>query len=178
MIHHDYLAARIREIGFSCTRCGACCRGTAEDTNLVMVTPGEIDRLSEGTGMTAESFTEPYPESIMTEDGGSFTFERCLSRSQDGCCFLSVNSCTAYLHRPWICRTYPFMLDGDDLLTFPCEGIGREISPGKAHQLAHLLVERKRAERKEEEAIGRVLEAVPLPPGKRVLIDSRGMEVI
>jgi len=70
------------------------------------------------------------------------------------------------------------MLDGDELLTFPCEGIGREISPGKAHQLAHLLVERKRAERKEEEAIGRVLEAVPLPPGKRVLIDSRGMEVI
>jgi Fe-S-cluster containining protein len=177
-MEHEELAGRLREIGFSCTRCGVCCRDAAEDANLVMVTPGEIDLLSQGTGQPSECFTEPYPESIRTVAGGSLTFERCLSRTPTGCTFLSGNFCTVYRHRPWICRTYPFMLDGDELVIFPCEGLGRGISGDQARELSLLLLQRRAAETEEEEAVGRVLASVPVPEGKRVLIDGRGLTVI
>jgi Fe-S-cluster containining protein len=178
MTEQEDLAYRLREIGFSCTRCGGCCKGTAEDSNLVMVTPDEIDLISQGTGQPADCFTEPYPESVRIVAGGSLTFERCLSRTSSGCTFLSSGSCMVYPHRPWICRTYPFMLDGDELMIFPCEGLGKEISGDQARDLALLLLRRRAAEMREEEAVRRVLSTVPVPEGKRVIIDGRGMTVI
>ena len=175
---HDELADLLRDIGFSCTRCGTCCRGTDDDENLVMVTPGEIDLLADGTGQPAEGFTEPYPEFVPTGSGGSLTFEHCLSRTPDGCVFLSGGTCTAYPYRPWICLTYPFMLDGDDLTVFPCQGLGREMTRESARDLALLLIRRREAEQEEEEAVSRVLASVRIPEGSRVLIDGRGIVVI
>jgi Fe-S-cluster containining protein len=175
---HDELADRIRGIGFSCTRCGACCRGTDADENLVMVTPGEIELLSEGTGQPADRFCEPYPESLVTGGGGSLTFERCLSRTPAGCVFLSESTCTAYPYRPWICRTYPFMLDGDELAAFPCDGLGREMTRESARDLALLLIRRREAEQAEEEAVARVLSSARIPEGRHVIIDGRGIRVI
>lgn len=175
---HEELADRLREIGFSCTRCGACCRGTGADENLVMVTPGEIELLEAGTGQPADNFTGPYPEFIPMPDGGSMTFEHCLSRTPAGCVFLSGSTCTAYSCRPWICRTYPFMLDGDELVVFPCEGLGREMTGKKARDLALLLARRREAEREEEEAVSTVLASVRVPRGSRVLVDGRGFRVI
>jgi Fe-S-cluster containining protein len=175
---NDELADRLREIGFSCTRCGACCRSTDADENLVMVTPDEIELMADGTGLTADRFTEPYPEFIPMKGGGSLTFEHCISRTPTGCAFLSGSTCTAYLYRPWICRTYPFMLDGDELAVYPCEGLGREMTRESAHDLALLLVMRREAERNEEEAISRVLASVRIPQGRRVLINGRGFMVI
>jgi Fe-S-cluster containining protein len=175
---HDELAERLREIGFSCTRCGTCCRGTDVDENLVMVTPKEIELLAEGTVRTADHFTEPYPEFLAMGGGGSLTFERCLSRTLAGCVFLSQSTCTAYPYRPWICRTYPFMLDGDELVAFPCEGLGGEMTRESARDLALLLIMRREAEQAEEEAVARVLSSVRIPEGRRVVIDSRGIMVI
>jgi Fe-S-cluster containining protein len=175
---HDELADRLREIGFCCTRCGACCRCTDADENLVMVTPGEIELLAEGTGQPADRFTDPYPESLATGGGGSLTFERCLSRNAAGCIFLSQGTCTAYPYRPWICQTYPFMLDGDELAAFPCEGLGREMTRESARDLALLLIRRKYAEQAEEEAVARVLSSVRIPEGCRVVVDGRGIRVI
>jgi Fe-S-cluster containining protein len=175
---HEELADRLRRIGFSCTRCGACCRGTNTDENLVIVMPGEIELLAEGTGQPANLFTEQYPESLATGGGGSLTFERCLSRTPAGCVFFSGSTCTAYPYRPWICRTYPFMLDGDELAAFPCEGLGREMTRESARDLALLLIRRKEAEREEEEAVARVLTSARIPEGRRVVIDGRGIRVI
>jgi Fe-S-cluster containining protein len=175
---HQELARRIRETGFSCTRCGVCCTCSGEDENLVMVTPEEIDRISGRTGESPDRFTEPYPESVESVNGGRITFERCLRRSPSGCTFLSGKSCTVYPDRPWICRTYPFMLDGDELRISACNGLGKAISEHEAEELACLLIMRREVERMEEEQVRQVLASVPVPPGKRVLIDGRGMSVI
>jgi Fe-S-cluster containining protein len=175
---HQELARKIRETGFSCTRCGVCCTCSGEDENLVMVTPEEIDRISGRTGESPDRFTEPYPESVESGSGGRITFERCLRRSPSGCTFLSGKSCTVYPDRPWICRTYPFMLDGDELRISACNGLGKAISEHEAEELACLLIMRREVERMEEEQVRQVLASVPVPPGKRVLIDGRGMSVI
>jgi len=115
------LAAKLMEIGFSCTRCGDCCRAGSGDDNLVMVTPREIRAISGFCGLQAADIAEPYPESVELTCGRSVTFGRVLRRRPCGDCrFFSGSSCLAYPVRPSICRTYPFMLDGDELRVFPC----------------------------------------------------------
>jgi len=169
------LARQIRVIGFSCTRCGECCSGT---DNLVMVSPEEIERLAGETGRTADALAEPYPECIGTGDGGSITFEWSLRKGESGCSFFADGLCTAYGVRPWICRTYPFMLEGQRLRVSACPGIGGDITAEKAWELAGLLLERRRAEQQEEERIRRILATARIPPGRRVLVDGRGVKVL
>lgn len=175
---HEELCRRIQEIGFSCSRCGGCCRGTGEDANLVMVSPEEIDAIVEGTGRPAGYFTGPYPESIPTQSGGSITFERCLRRTPEGCLFFSGGSCLIYPSRPWICRTYPFMLEDGELLVFPCEGLGKEITESQADLLAREIVIRCDEERKEEDRVRLILKEGKIRDGTNVLIDGRGITVI
>ena len=172
------LAARIQEIGFSCTRCGACCRGTGEDDNLVMVYPGEITVLAACTGSAPGDFTEPYPEPVRTEQGGSITFEWCLKRTPGGCIFHDGVRCTVYEARPWICRTYPFMLTGDELVIAPCEGLGHAITTAEAKDLALFLIGRMHAELDEEERVRTILSRHPIPPGENVQIDGNGIKVL
>lgn len=173
----ETLTRHIRKTGFSCTRCGACCRGTQEDANLVMVTPAEIDGLVAETDLDAGSFVEPYPECIRTENGGSISFEWCLRRNTSACIFLEGDRCMVYNSRPWICKTYPFMLDGERLIISPCEGIGRDIPNEEAEELAALVLQRRSEEYREEERVRSVLSAGPIPTGKRVIIDGRGVRV-
>lgn len=177
-MERDELAEKIREIGFSCTRCGVCCRDTEGDANLVMVFPAEIDELSRATGHKAADFTSPYTEKVQTLGGGSITFEWCLKRTGEGCIFLDGTRCTAYPSRPWICRTYPFMLSGDGLSLSPCEGIGNEISRNEAEEIAGLLIARKAAEEEEEERVRTHLSSHSIPIGKDVLIDGTGVRVL
>ncbi len=172
------LARRIREIGFSCRRCGECCHSTEGDANLVMVFPDEIQELTGATGQKAEDFSQPYPESVYTPDGGSITFEWCLKRTVRGCIFLDGDRCTAYASRPWICRTYPFMLSGDSLSLFPCNGIGGELSEDEAEEIASLLIARRDAEQEEEEQVRAILSSRSIPAGKNVLVDRTGIRVL
>ncbi len=174
----EELSRKIQEIGFSCTRCGSCCRGTGEDANLVMVGPEEIDAIGVTAGMPPHHFTEPFPESIPTRSGGSITFERCLRRTSEGCLFFSGGSCLVYSSRPWICRTYPFMLEDGELLVFPCEGLGREIAESQADLLARQIVLRSDVERREEERVRLILKSGNIPDRTNVLIDGRGITVI
>ena len=44
------------EAGFSCLLCGACC---SVPDNEVMVSPPEIEMLSEATGMSRDEIAEP-----------------------------------------------------------------------------------------------------------------------
>jgi Fe-S-cluster containining protein len=169
------LARQIRDIGFSCTRCGECCSGI---DNLVMVSPEEIERLAGKTGCPANDLAEPYPECIETGDGGSITFEWSLRKDESCCRLLSEGLCTAYAARPWICRTYPFMLEGEHLRVSACPGLGGDISDEEAWELAGLLLERRRAEQREEERVRRVLATAPIPPGCRVVVDGRGVTVL
>ncbi len=173
-MERNELARRIRDIGFSCKRCGACCSGT---DNLVMVSPDEIDRLMAETRQLRDAVAEPYPEHIETGDGGIITFEWALRKNEAACSLSSGGRCTAYPARPWICRTYPFMLEGTRLVVSDCPGIGGEISLEDAWELAGLLLQRRRAEQNEEEQVRRILATSPIPPGCRVVVDGRGVKV-
>jgi uncharacterized protein len=177
-MEREELAGKIREIGFSCVRCGECCSGSEEDANLVMIFPKEIEDLAGATGLKAEDFSQPYPEKVRTPGGGHITFEWCLKRTTRGCIFLEGARCTAYATRPWICRTYPFMLSGDRLAVFPCKGIGREVSLGNSLEIARLLIARWTAEQEEEERVRAVLSSESIPPGRDILVDGMGIRVL
>ncbi|HUU75615.1 MAG TPA: YkgJ family cysteine cluster protein [Methanoregulaceae archaeon] len=172
------LAREIEAIGFRCTRCGVCCRRCEEDSDLVMLSPGEIQGIASATGMDRDRIVEPYPECLDLGNGTTCTFEWALKRVDHHCIFLFGDQCTIYLHRPWICTTYPFMLDGNRLLTFPCPGIGAGMERNEAEDLAKALLQRKEAEEVEETRIRKVMDSYPLPEGKRVLIDGEGVKVL
>jgi len=177
-MEREELAEKIREIGFSCIRCGDCCRGTEEDANLVMIFPNEIEHLAGATGQRAGDFSKPYPDKVPTCGGGSITFEWCLKRIGRGCIFLDGTHCKAYASRPWICRTYPFMLSGERLSLSPCRGIGREISQREADEIAGLLIARSVAEQEEEERVRTILSSHTIPAGKNVMVDGTGVRVL
>jgi len=140
------LEEKIAITGFSCQCCGECCSGA---DNEVMVSPDEIDILMKATGLSFEEIVEPYPE-WFEDKGMQFTFGWVLRRGKDGnCMFLKDKRCSVYKDRPQICRTYPFMLDGNQLITSECSGYftGRKCT--EAAEIAQNLHERRDAEDKE-----------------------------
>jgi Fe-S-cluster containining protein len=89
-----------------------------------MVGREEISTIMKSTGLSFEEIVVPYPDRIV-EGGRTYTFGWVLRRNGDRCQFLKESGCAIYESRPWICRTYPFMLDEDGLSIHPCEGGGR-----------------------------------------------------
>lgn len=161
----------IREAGFTCRLCGECCSGK---NNEVMVSPDEIDLLCKATGLAQDQITEPYPEWIH-DSGATLTFGRVLRRGEDGnCMFLKNNRCAVYANRPHICRTYPFMLDGEELLVFECGGctIGEETP--ETDLIAKDLLTRKEAEDKEFLLTKEQYQKHSMVLGSTIIFDSRG----
>jgi Fe-S-cluster containining protein len=174
----DDLAEEVMKIGFSCTRCGACCTEVSRDSNLVIVSPAEVRAVAGAAGIPAADVADPFPEFLDGEDGRRFTFDWCLRREGGRCRFLSGKKCTVYTSRPWICQTYPFMLDGDRLIVSECPGIGLPIGREDAVALARALLGRQSAEVREEAGIRAVMKAVPVPSGSVAVIDSEGVWVV
>jgi Predicted Fe-S-cluster oxidoreductase len=170
------LTEKLQKIGFQCSRCGECCRQVSPDSDLVIASPPEIRRIMDATGLCWDEVAEPYPEFFEKDDGTLFTFEWCIKRKDRTCAFLDGLRCTLYPVRPWICRTYPFMLDGEELLVFPCKGIGQELTREEAEMLAWELVTRQQAETEEEERVREIMKKVSIPHGK-VVIDGEGIKV-
>jgi len=165
------LEIEIRTAEFSCRGCGECCSGK---DNEVMVSPDEIDQLCKATGLTPDQISEPYPEWIH-DQGATFTFGRVLRRGEDGnCMFLKNNRCTVYADRPHICRTYPFMLDGDRLLVFACSGCRSGKPTPDAEQIAHDLLARRAAEDKEFLLTKEQYQKHSMVMGSTIIFDSRG----
>ncbi|WP_214041584.1 YkgJ family cysteine cluster protein [Methanoculleus sp.] len=178
MLGIDDVASRVGSFGFRCRECGACCRRVAEDSNLVIVSPAEVRTIMAATGMAWDEVAEPYPDFISAGDGGEYTLAWCIRRTADACVFLRDGRCSVYAHRPWICRTYPFMLVDDDLLVSECPGLGTPLSPRGVHGAAADLCRRQAAEATEEAGIRAVYRRATMPPGKRVVIDSEGVKVL
>jgi len=178
MLGVDEIAKRLGSIGFCCRECGGCCRRVGEDSNLVLVGAAELREIMAATGMKREEIVEPYPEFIRAGNGGEYTLAWCLRRTLDACIFLKDGRCSIYEHRPWICRTYPFMLVDDDLMVSECPGLGASISPSAARDAAADLCRRQAAEAEEEAEIREIFREAEIPPGKRVVIDSEGMKVL
>ena len=99
-------------LGFRCTGCGNCCRGT-----IVMVTDADMRRLEQDAG-------RPLKELVRFVNEGDVRIEKrspwwirlgetravlALRHRQGGACtFLDDdNRCTIYEHRPIACREHP-----------------------------------------------------------------------
>jgi Fe-S-cluster containining protein len=96
-------------------------------------------------------------------------------RDEDGACrFHDGEGCSVYEARPWICRTYPFMLDGDRLVVSECPGLGRPISGDDARALAADLLARLAAEEDEARRVRAVVAAAELPGDGTVVLDAEG----
>jgi Fe-S-cluster containining protein len=174
----ENLSAEIKSIGFRCTRCGTCCRCVDKDSNLVMVFPHEVRNIISATGLEWNQIAEPYPGQIDDGRGGIYTLGWSLLHEGDKCRFLNKGVCAIYEQRPWICRTYPFMLDENELVISSCEGLGSAMSDKEAGQIAHALLQRQCAEREEEQQVRQVLRHHHIPAGKPVVIDSERVRVI
>ena len=192
----DELASAIEEIGFSCTRCGACCRGHGGDDHTATVFPDEVRDLQD----TEEEYdwrdvARPMPYGLVEDAEGDLegeTFEWAIQTDDCGDCAFyeeddGVGACQVHDERPLICRTYPFSVglggtsqpmgeavDEEGVVrAHECEGLGREITREDAEKLARALKER--AVRELEEAIAVRNNYEPAArPGEVVVHDSEG----
>ena len=134
------LAARIRELGFSCLRCGECCRG---EDNSVLVFPREVRRICAATGLAWLEVAGPPEEGEWGRDGSFHTLEWRLKKDGESCRFFQEGRCSIYRDRPLLCRTYPFYLDRGELMHSECRGLGERIDPGEAEKIAKVLISRQ-----------------------------------
>ena len=177
---HIGLLSEIQKIGFSCMRCGACCREIEPGSNIVMVSPGEVRTIMAYTGLPFDEVAEPYPDTIREGDR-EYTFDWAIIRGHNKCKFLVNEMCSIYNARPWICRTYPFMLENGHLTISPCTGLktGKPDSePDKARIIFHDLLNRQKAEEEEGERIAEIFHKGSIPPGHLVVVDGEGMRTI
>ena len=171
------IAADIQRIGFSCLRCGACCRPGPEDSGLVFVSHDEVKGLVVSGAGSWDEVAEPYPDFTPCGNGAAVTFGWCLRHVEGRCRFLSNGGCTRYSFRPWICRTYPFALVGGELTVSDCPGMGGSISDEEAMALAKNLIDRARFESEDEARVRKTFMAARLPEGKRCVVDGSGIRI-
>jgi len=169
------LNEQVKQTGFSCLSCGNCCRETEPGSNLVMVSPEEVRRIMVQSGLTFEEIAEPYPE-IIHELGHEYTFGWVIRREGDHCMFHSDGRCMVYARRPWICRTYPFMLVECGLEIYPCPGIGSCNSCATSLEITFDLVRRRDYEKKDENRILEIMQSEIVPKGRPVVIDGEGIK--
>jgi Fe-S-cluster containining protein len=197
------LADAIEEIGFECTQCGACCRGsdcgddedaqTESEPHTATVFPDEVRRIQEREAYDWRDVARPMPYGLSEgEDGTSGeTFEWALQTDACGDCTFydgASGNCTVYEDRPLICQTYPFSVGlggtsqpmGDPVdeegmvRAHECEGLGRDITREDAEKLAATL--KQRAIRELEEAIAVRDSYDPVEAGENEVVvhDSEG----
>ena len=129
-LDESVLADAIEQIGFECTRCGACCKGydpdevdsTDADTDserephTATVFPDEVRDLQDGGDYDWRDVARPMPYGLTEGKGGpeGETFEWALQTDDCGDCTFYEESddgtghCGVHEDRPLICQTYPF----------------------------------------------------------------------
>jgi Fe-S-cluster containining protein len=143
-----------------------------------MVSPNEIRPILAATGMKWDEVAGPFPEVIEYTDGSRITFEWCMKRKERQCIFLDKNRCAIYGNRPWICRTFPFMLEGNELVVSNCPGIGKEMDQASAERIAEKIFARAYEEAAESVKIRDLLGKQRIPDGNLVVIDGEDMKVL
>ncbi|MDD1662029.1 MAG: YkgJ family cysteine cluster protein [Methanomicrobiales archaeon] len=174
----ETLAADIRRVGFSCLRCGACCREAQDDSGLVFASRDEVEALVASGAGAWDEVAEPYPDFTPCGNGSAVTFGWCIRHREGRCSFLSDGGCAAYTARPWICRTYPFALLDGELAVSDCPGLGRPITGREALALARDLLDRARFEQEEGERVREIFPTIRVPEGRRCVVDGSGLRVL
>jgi len=176
-VDRDDISAKIEDFGFTCTKCSACCTG---HDAVIMVSPPEIRAIMQETDLSWHDIVIPYPEYII-EQGQKLTFGWALRHTQNQCIFLQDKHCTVYHVRPWICKTYPFILDQECISTSACEGLHNELpDPKVIAQLGQDLIARRCAEEEEERQIAYWYHIFTVTPSETkatiIVIDSEGIK--
>ncbi len=149
--HSSVFAASISRYGFSCARCGWCCRENfkiritkdiSRPSNAISVFPLDIRRIIKGTGLHWDEIAEPDIYSCLDDGKNIRAIGWILRRSdKDECIFYGSGGCNIYESRPLICRCYPFLMGEQDVEIMHCEGGKSRIETRRAKQIA-LLVKR------------------------------------
>lgn len=128
----EEIADAIESIGFSCTRCGACCtshdnsegerekeeeleREQEREDHTATIFPDEVREL-QGADTEWRDVARPIPYGLSEGPDGleGETFEWALQTDACGDCVYyaeddhGTGECTAHANRPLICQTYPF----------------------------------------------------------------------
>jgi len=87
--------------GFTCTRCGNCCRGPGD----VVLCAGEAEAIGQLLGLELQAFTSGYTR--LTADRRALS----LGERPDGACiFLQTdNTCRIQAAKPRQCRAFPYL---------------------------------------------------------------------
>jgi len=173
---HNAITARIEKSKFTCTRCAACCTGPDA---MVMVSPPEIRTLMDATNLSWDEIVAPYPEYLLKQEQ-YLTFGWTLRHIKDQCIFLEKNHCTVYHVRPWICKTYPFMIDHGQVITSACQGLDSNSDQLIIPKLIQDLTSRTCAEEKEETRVAYwyhiFIQSSPDKGASLIVIDSEGIK--
>ncbi len=143
-----------------------------------MVCPVEIRAILARTRLSWQEVAEPYPEEIILPSGTRCTFEWALRRTNGRCMFLEEDRCGIYAVRPWICRTYPFLLSGRVVEHSACPGIGCDMNTPDAYAIARDLLSRREAELEEEDRIRCHSRDIAALKGRHLLIDGEGVIIL
>jgi len=100
-------------LGWDCTRCGACCRDAGGRERRILLLETDISRLEGQHG--SEEFAEPIR--------GREPFVAEMRKIGGMCFFLSDDGCSAYDRRALLCRMYPFWVErSGDLFIIRADG--------------------------------------------------------
>jgi Fe-S-cluster containining protein len=172
-IDEKKLADSIKATGFKCRKCAQCCMSEFGD-NTVIVSPSQIIKISDRSGLKHDDFVIPTPSDDRDQDGNIHTFEWVLKKN-GGCIFLKEKLCEIYECRPFICMTYPFYLLDGKLEVCECMGLGGNINDRESLELAGLLKERYVLEIEESIALLEKFNGFnPVGSGKVCVHDSEG----
>ncbi len=181
--------------GFSCARCGWCCRenfkiritqNILRPSNAISIFPDDIRRMIKGTGMKWDEVAQPDIYSCLSDGENIWVIGWLLRRNDaEDCVFYRDGSCIIYKWRPKICRCYPFFMGKNDVEVMRCGGLGNKMAKTEALETAREL---KRYEIKKLRSYIGILEEIgdklsfanlrPLPcdyEGKVFVCDGEGI---
>ncbi len=148
-IHSSVYVPHIRGSGFSCARCGWCCRNNfdikiTEDisrpSNAISIFPDDIRRIIKGTGLQWDEIAQPDIYSCLSDGENIWAIGWILRRNDAGdCVFYRDKACAIYDWRPMICRCYPFFMGEQDVDIMHCKGLQNEMTQERAADMARML---------------------------------------
>ncbi len=144
----DYVPDILKS-GFSCARCGWCCRENfsiritkdiLRPSNAISIFPDDIRRMMKGTGMKWDDVAQPDIYSCLSDGDNIWAIGWLLRRNdEEECVFYRDGACTIYKFRPMICRCYPFFMGERGVEVMHCEGLEKEMARESAEGMALML---------------------------------------
>ncbi len=148
--HSGVFAKEILKSGFSCARCGWCCRENFKiritkdilrPSNAISIFPDDIRHIASGTGLKWDEIAQPDSYSCLSDRDNLWAIGWILRRNDEGeCVFYKEGSCMIYELRPMICRCYPYFLDENcSIEVLHCDMHGNTMSEQCSIVMGHLV---------------------------------------